>query len=135
MLSVLYELYYRVKTYFNTVFNINNNAFDFTNINEITKEKILILESEIKVMYNDINEKSMYKMLKKINDDFDTSTPINKIIDYLEEESIFILQNKDNLEVSINEIKQNTHVLELIHHFKILQEIDTKKNEIKKLYI
>jgi hypothetical protein len=134
MLSVLYELYYRVKTYFNTMFNINNNVFDFTKINEITKEKILILETEINVMYNDINEKYMYKMLKKINDDFDTTTPLNKVIDYLEEESIFILQNKDNLEVSINEIKQNTHVLELIRHFKILQEIDTKKNEIKKLY-
>lgn len=134
MLSVLYELYFRVKTYFNTVFNINNNAFDFTKINEINQAKILKLNSEIGELYSNINVKQMYKTLKSINNTFNQSTLIITIIEYLEEESKFILQNKDNLEVSINEIKQNTHVLELIHQFKLLQDIRNKENEIKKLY-
>ena len=134
MLSVLYELYFRIKTYFNTVFNINNNAFDFTNINEINQAKILNLENEINELYSNINVKQMYKTLKSINNTFNQSTLIITIIEYLEEESKFILQNKDNLEVSIHEIKQNTHVLDLIYQFKLLQDIRSKENEIKKLY-
>ena len=131
MLSVFYELYFRVKTYFNTVFNINNNTFDFTKINEINQSKILKLNSEIKELYSNINVKQMFKLLKSINNTFDESTLTIKIIEYLEDESKFILKNKDNLEVSINEIKQNTLVLDLIHQFKILKDIRSKETEIK----
>jgi len=134
MLSVLYELYFRVKNYFNTMFNINNNAFDFTKINEINQAKILKLNSEIKELYSNINVEQMYKTLNSINNTLNQLTLIITIIEYLEEESKFILQNKDNLEVSIHEIKQNTHVLDLIYQFKLLQDIRSKENEIKKLY-
>lgn len=132
MLSVLYELYYRVKTYVYTVFNINNNAFDFTNINELNKSKLLKLKSEIKELYYNIDVKKMFKLLKSINNTFDESTLIINIIDYLEEESIFILQKDNTSELSINEIKQNTQVLELLHHFKILQDIRSKETDINK---
>ena len=133
MLTILYELYYRVKTYFKNVFNINDNAFDFTKVNKITKEKILRFESEHKDLYDQIDTKYMYKMLKIINIDFDITTSLDKIIVYLTYESKFILTNKDNLEVSINQIKQNTIVLELIHKFKILEDIRNSENEIKNI--
>ena len=43
------------------------------------------------------------------------------------------IQNKDNLEISLNKIKENTYVLELISKFKLLEEIKEKEIQLNKL--
>ena len=79
----------------------NNDAFDFkSNSNP-----------ENKVVYDKLNS---------LTDKFNEKSKLQDIINFLEEESKFILTNKNNLEVSIGDIKNNTYVLDLLSEFKKL---------------
>ena len=131
MIQYLYELYYRIKSYFRP----NNNVFDFTNENRVRNNKITTLDLEIKDLYNLIDEKCLYNTLKTINPKLNENTNINDILAFLEEEKRYIVNNKDNLEKNLNEIKQNMYIIELLSKFTILEEIKQKENELNKLYI
>jgi len=131
MIQYLYELYYRIKSYFRP----NNNAFDFTNENRERNNKITTLDLEIKDLYNLIDEKYLYNTLKTINPKLNENTNINDILAFLEEEKRYIVNNKDNLEINLNEIKQNMYIIELLSKFTILEEIKQKEIELNKLYI
>ena len=75
----------------------------------------------------------MYNCLRVINKDYNENSQLKEISYFLEEEAQFILQNKDNLEISLNKIKANTYVLELISKFKLLEEIREKEVKLNKL--
>ena len=106
MLYYFYQIYYRVKEFFDSLFNTSNKE---------------LLENNID---NDLNIKQMYQSLKNISQDFNEKSRLSNIIQFLEEESNYILKNKDNLEVSIDTIKQNTYILDLLKKFKKLEEIN-----------
>ena len=69
-----------------------------------------------------LENKDLYDKLKILTDKFNEKSKLQDIINFLEEESKFILTNKNNLEVSIGDIKNNTYVLHLLSEFKNLQE-------------
>ena len=128
------RVYYSLKNYYDTYFRrkdelINNSVSNDKYINP----KIIELENEIKELYDKIDIKYVFNCLRVINNDYNETTELNEIINFLEEESQFILQNKDNLEISLNKIKENTYVLELIGKFKLLEEIRDKEDELNKL--
>jgi hypothetical protein len=135
------RIYYAFKYYYDVYFKskdklLSNNYK--SNLSDGDRKKIEDMEDELIDLYEQVDIKYIYNCLSVINKDFDEKTNLIKILDFLEEESQFILQNKDNLELSINKIKENTYVLELIGKFKLLDEIhqkETELNEFKKITI
>jgi hypothetical protein len=132
------RIYYAFKSYYDYYFKSidklgRNNYKSLASDEE--REKIEAMEDELIELYEQVDIKYIYNCLSVINKDFDEKTKLTKILDFLEEESQFILLNKDNLEISLNKIKENTYVLELIGKFKLLDEIhkkETELNEFKK---
>ena len=135
------RIYYALKSYYEYYFKstdkLERNNYK-SNLSKGDRQKIEDMEDELIDLYEQVDIKYIYNCLSVINKDFDEKTNLIKILDFLEEESQFILQNKDNLELSINKIKENTYVLELIGKFKLLDEIhqkETELNEFKKITI
>ena len=132
------RIYYAFKSYYDYYFKSidklgRNNYKSLASDEE--REKIEAMEDELIELYEQVDIKYIYNCLSVINKDFDEKTKLNKILSFLEEESQFILLNKENLEISLNKIKENTYVLELIGKFKLLDEIhkkETELNEFKK---
>jgi hypothetical protein len=129
------RLYYALKTYYDGYFKNTDDLLTKTLSKEhkIDDPKIIELENEIKILYKKIDIKYVYNCLYVINKDYNETSGLNEIINFLEVEGQFILQNKDNLEISLNKIKENTYVLELISKFKLLEEIREKEVELNKL--
>ena len=136
------RIYYSLKFYYDTYFKRKNdllnkpNLINKPNLNTPDKcndPKIIELELELKELYDKIDIKYIYNCLMVINKDYNENSRLKDILIFLEDESHFILQNKDNLEISINKIKENTYVLELIGKFKLLEEIREKEYFLSKL--
>ena len=117
---------YLVRAYYAILYYLkkNNNSFEFKQIKPTNKE--------IEMLYNKINVKNMYNDLQAINTKLNKNSNIDTIIDFLDNESKIIFNNSDNLDISINIIKQNTYIISLLSQFKILKEI--KILEEKQLY-
>ena len=132
------RIYYAFKSYYDFYFKTNTKLESKnykTSKSVEDRKKIEAMEDRLIELYEKIDIKYIYNCLSVINTDFDEKTRLNKILDFLEEESQFILLNKDNLEISLNKIKENTYVLELIGKFKLLDEIhelEKELNEFKK---
>ena len=128
------RLYYALKIYYDAYFKRKDDLLN----KPVTKDKcndpkIIELEAEINELYSQIDITYIYNCLRVINTEYNENSRLKDILHFLEEESQFILQNKDNLDISLNKIKENTYVLELIGKFKLLDEIkekEKKKNEI-----
>ena len=132
--SYAIRIYYALQHYYDAYFKSKNKLLN----NPKTKDKcadpkIKELETEIKELYNTIDIKYVYNCLRVINKDYNENSRLKEISYFLEEEPQFILQNKDNLEISLNKIKANTYVLELISKFKLLEEIREKEVKLNKL--
>ena len=97
MWSYLIYIYYTILG----LLKKNNEAFDFK---------------------SNPKNKDLYYKLNGLTNKFNEKSNLQDIINFLEEESKFILTNKNNLEVSIGDIKNNTYVLHLLSEFKNLQE-------------
>ena len=127
------RIYYAFKSYYDYYFKsidkLGRNNYKSLASDE-DREKIEAMEDELIELYEQVDIKYIYNCLNVINKDFDEKTKLTKILDFLEEESQFILLNKDNLEISLNKIKENTYVLELIGKFKLLDEIHKKETEL-----
>lgn len=124
------RIYYALKSYYDSFFKSNTNLEYKKNLSEENKKKIENMEDQLIDLYEQIDIKYIYKCLKVINTEFDEKTKLTKVLDFLEKESQFIFQNKENLDISLNKIKENTYVLELIAKFKLLDEIHQKENEL-----
>lgn len=128
------RFYYVLKNYYDTYFRRKDELLNKpVSKYEYNDPKIIELEDEIKELYEEIDLKYVFNCLRVINNDYNENTGLNEIIEFLEGETQFILQNKDNLEISLNKIKENTYVLELIGKFKLLEEIRDKEAELNKL--
>jgi hypothetical protein len=127
------RLYYALKSYYDYYIK-SNTKLESKNYKLLSsdedREKIEAMEDELIELYEQIDIKYIYNCLSVINKDFDEKTKVTKILDFLEEESQFILLNKENLDISLNKIKENTYVLELIGKFKLLDEIHQKEKEL-----
>jgi hypothetical protein len=128
------RFYYALKNYYDAYFRrkdelLNKSVSKVKYINP----KILELEDEIKELYDKIDLKYVFSCLRVINNNYNENSKLKEIIEFLEEESQFILQNKDNLEISLNKIKENTYVLDLIGKFKLLEDIREKEIQLNKL--
>jgi len=128
------RFYYAMKSYFdyfrkNNELNLNPNS----NLSDEDKQKLELLEDELIELYEQIDIKYIYNCLHTINKELNENSNLKEILDFLYIESNFILQNKDNLEISLNKIKENTYVLELISKFKLLEDIKEKETFIKSL--
>jgi hypothetical protein len=126
------RFYYALKIYYDAYFKSKNDLLN----KSVTKDKcndpkIIELEREIKELYEQIDTKYVYNCLRVINKDYNENSRLKDILNFLEEESQFILQNKENLEISLNKIKENTYVLELICKFTLLEELKEKEIELK----
>jgi hypothetical protein len=135
------RIYYALKSYYEYYFKskdkLGRNKYKST-LSDEDRKKIEDMEDELIDLYEQVDIKYIYNCLSVINKDFDEKTNLTKILDFLEEESQFILLNKENLEISLNKIKENTYVLELIGKFKLLDEIhqkETELNDFKKITI
>ena len=126
------RFYYALKNYYDAYFRRKDDLLN-TIETKINDPKILELEDEIKELYDKIDLKYVFSCLRVINKDYNENSKLKEIIEFLEEESQFILHNKDNLEISLNKIKENTYVLELIGKFKLLEEIREKEIQLNKL--
>jgi hypothetical protein len=128
------RFYYALKNYYDAYFRRKDDLLNKpVSKDKCNDPKLKKLEYEINVLYNKIDIKYVYNCLRVINKDYNENSKIKEIIVFLEEEAQFILQNKDNLEISLNKIKENTYVLELISKFKLLEEIHNKEMELNKL--
>ena len=130
------RIYYSLKSYYNYYFKskdklLSNNNLK-SNVSDEDRIKFEVMEDDIIDLYEQVDIKYIYNCLSVINKEFNEKTNLIKILDFLESESQFILQNKDNLEISLNKIKENTYVLELIGKFKLLDEIHQKESELNK---
>ena len=130
------RIYYSLKSYYNYYFKskdklLSNNNLK-SNVSDEDRIKIEVMEDVLIDLYEQVDIKYIYNCLSVINKEFNEKTNLIKILDFLESESQFILQNKDNLEISLNKIKENTYVLELIGKFKLLDEIHQKESELNK---
>ena len=130
------RIYYSLKSYYNYYFKskdklLSNNNLK-SNVSDEDRIKIEVMEDVLIDLYEQVDIKYIYNCLSVINKEFNEKTNLIKILDFLEAESQFILQNKDNLEISLNKIKENTYVLELIGKFKLLDEIHQKESELNK---
>ena len=130
------RIYYSLKSYYNYYFKspdklLSNNNLK-SNVSDEDRIKIEVMEDDIIDLYEQVDIKYIYNCLSVINKEFNEKTNLIKILDFLEAESQFILQNKDNLEISLNKIKENTYVLELIGKFKLLDEIHQKESKLNK---
>jgi hypothetical protein len=129
------RIYYALKSYYEYYFKstdkLERNNYK-SNLSKGDRQKIEDMEDELIDLYEQVDIKYIYNCLSVINKDFDEKTNLIKILDFLEEESQFILINKDNLSLSLslNKIKENTYVLELIGKFKLLDEIHQKETEL-----
>ena len=128
------RIYYSLKSYYNYYFKstdklLSNNNLK-SNVSDEDRIKIEVMEDVLIDLYEQVDIKYIYNCLSVINKEFNEKTNLIKILDFLESESQFILQNKDNLEISLNKIKENTYVLELIGKFKLLDEIHQKESEL-----
>jgi hypothetical protein len=129
--SYAVRIYYALKYYYDAYFKSRN---DLLNKPVSDKDpKITKLECEIKELYDTIDIKYIFNCLRVLNKDYNEHSRLTDIVNFLEEEAQFILQNKDNLEISLNKIKENTYVLELISKFKLLDEIREKEIKLNKL--
>ena len=125
------RLYYALKYYFDYYFkNKDQLGIIEPNISDENKKKIEDMEDELIDLYEQIDIKYIYNCLNVLTKELNENTQINKVLDFLEHEAQFILQNKDNLDISLNKIKENTYVLELIGKFKLLDEIHEKEKEL-----
>ena len=136
------RIYYSLKSYYNYYFKSTNKLLSNnnlkSNVSDEDRIKIEVMEDVLIDLYEQVDIKYIYNCLSVINKEFNEKTNLIKILDFLEAESQFILQNKDNLEISLNKIKENTYVLELIGKFKLLDEIhqkETELNDFKKITI
>jgi hypothetical protein len=130
------RFYYALKNYYDAYFKNKDALLNKNNNDKYNYPKILELEDEIKELYDKIDLKYVFSCLRVINNEYNENSRLKEIIEFLEEEAQFILQNKDNLEISLNKIKENTYVLELIGKFKLLEEIGEKEillNKLKKI--
>jgi hypothetical protein len=130
------RIYYSLKSYYNYYFKstdklLSNNNLK-SNVSDEDRIKIEVMEDVLIDLYEQVDIKYIYNCLSVINKEFNEKTNLIKILDFLEAESQFILQNKDNLEISLNKIKENTYVLELIGKFKLLDEIHQKESKLNK---
>ena len=130
------RIYYSLKSYYNYYFKstdklLSNNNLK-SNVSDEDRIKIEVMEDVLIDLYEQVDIKYIYNCLSVINKEFNEKTNLIKILDFLESESQFILQNKDNLEISLNKIKENTYVLELIGKFKLLDEIHQKESKLNK---
>ena len=130
------RIYYSLKSYYNYYFKskdklLSNNNLK-SNVSDEDRIKFEVMEDVLIDLYEQVDIKYIYNCLSVINKEFNEKTNLIKILDFLESESQFILQNKDNLEISLNKIKENTYVLELIGKFKLLDEIHQKESELNK---
>ena len=134
------RFYYAIKSYFDyfrkkdeLYLKSNSISNSNTNLSDEDKQKLELLEDELIELYEQIDIKYIYNCLHTINKEFNENSNLKEILDFLYFESNFILQNKDNLEISLNKIKENTYVLELISKFKLLEDIKEKETFIKSL--
>ena len=127
------RIYYAFKSYYDYYFK-SNTKLESKNYKSLAsdedREKIEDMEYNLRDLYEQVDINYIYNCLRVINKDFDEKTNLIKILDFLEEESQFILLNKENLDISLNKIKENTYVLELIGKFKLLDEIHKKEKEL-----
>jgi hypothetical protein len=128
--SYAVRIYYALKHYYDAYFKGKN---ELLKPKKDKDPKITKLETEIKELYDTIDIKYVYNCLRILNKDYNENSRLKDIVNFLEEEAKFILKNKDNLEISLNKIKENTYVLELISKFKLLDEIHKKEMELNKL--
>ena len=130
------RLYYALKSYYDYYIK-SNTKLESKNYKLLSsdedREKIEAMEDELIELYEQIDIKYIYNCLHTINKEFNENSNLKEILDFLYIESNFILQNKDNLEISLNKIKENTYVLELISKFKLLEDIKEKETFIKSL--
>ena len=126
------RIYYSLKTYYDAYFKTKNDLL-YSKEKKVDDPKIIELDSDLKKLYYKIDIKYIYNCLYIINKDYNENSGVKEIIEFLEEEAQFILQNKENLEISLNKIKENTYVLELISKFKLLEEIQEKEKQLNKL--
>ena len=124
----IYQLYYSLKDFFSNLFNRNNSVLTITNENNT--EEINELEKEIMLMYTKIDMNELYKDLYNLNSYFNNKTNIIKILQFLEYETQFIYNNKNNLEINLNEIKHNMYTIKLLEKFKYLEKINMKEKEL-----
>lgn len=148
------RFYYALKSYYdyltkkedlylNPKSKSNNNGNDNDNSKSKSKSilsdedtlKLELLEDELIELYEQVDITYIYNCLSTINKEFNENSNLKEILDFLYVESNFILQNKDNLEISLNKIKENTYVLELIGKFELLNKIHTKEKELKNFLI
>ena len=133
------RFYYAMKSYFDyfrkkdeLYLKSNSISNSNTNLSDEDKQKLELLEDELIELYEQIDIKYIYNCLHTINKEFNENSNLKEILDFLYFESNFILQNKDNLEISLNKIKENTYVLELISKFKLLEDIKEKESFLRK---
>jgi hypothetical protein len=133
------RFYYAIKSYFDyfrkkdeLYLKSNSISNSNTNLSDEDKQKLELLEDELIELYEQIDIKYIYNCLHTINKEFNENSNLKEILDFLYFESNFILQNKDNLEISLNKIKENTYVLELISKFKLLEDIKEKESFLRK---
>tara|TARA_B110000285_G_scaffold227399_1_gene288668 strand:+ start:99 stop:536 length:438 start_codon:yes stop_codon:yes gene_type:complete len=131
------RFYYEIKSYFDYFqkkddLYLKSNSKSTTNLSDEDKQKLELLEDELIELYEQIDIKYIYNCLHTINKELNENSNLKEILDFLYFESNFILQNKDNLEISLNKIKENTYVLELISKFKLLEDIKEKESFLRK---
>ena len=129
MLNYFYNIYYSIKTYYYIWFP-KKNAIQIKNISNESIEQINIYNNNI----NKLNLKldtNLYKTLSRINKNFNEKSDIDSILLFLDNEENFIIKSKDNL--SINNIIQNTYIIDLKKNFLILKEIKDIEKKLKKI--
>ena len=91
------RIYYSLKTYYDAYFKTKNDLL-YSKEKKVDDPKIIELDSDLKKLYYKIDIKYIYNCLYIINKDYNENSGVKEIIEFLEEEAQFILQNKDNLE-------------------------------------
>ena len=132
MLVYLYNVYYYIKEYLDKIFTFRNqNAIVFRE--ELTneeKDKIKQLEDEIDDLNKKVDLKYVYRCLRIVNGDLNEKTNLSEIIEFLNKESEYISNSRENLNITVNIIQKNTYILNLIDKFEIIKEIKEKEEEL-----
>ena len=132
MLVYLYNVYYYIKEYLDKIFTFRNqNAIVFRE--ELTneeKDKIKQLEDEIDDLNKKVDLKYVYRCLRIVNGDLNEKTNLSEIMEFLNKESEYISNSRENLNITVNIIQKNTYILNLIDKFEIIKEIKEKEEEL-----
>lgn len=135
MISYFYIAYYTIKDFFSGIFYNKNTLYTINyKIGENDEQTIKDKESEIKKLNDKIDIDSMYEDIKLLNNLITKKTSIQKILEYLTYEKIYLEFHKGNQlsEMNVEDIKNNTYIINLYDKFKLLEEIHTKEAELEK---